>query len=300
MSTWSVTYHRPTRVAEACELARELGHEARFIAGGTEIVSRFAAGKDAARHLIALDALGELRAILREGDELRIGALATITEVAESSLVNELYPPLVEAARWLGNVQIRNQATIGGNFCGAVPCADTPPICIVARGSVRLASAEGERQLTAEEFFVGPRESALRAGELLAAIAIPAQPAAAGARYERFGMRRGSAVAVAAVAARVVLAGGRISEARVALGAVAPVPLLASSCSRLLEGQPPSAQLFAQAGEAAAAEARPISDIRGSAEFRRAIVRTLTARALTRAASRAGADMGADSEGGSA
>lgn len=282
------SYHRPASIAEACELGRSLGREARYLAGGTELLVDLREKRRSIRHVIALRDIPDLGAIHLQDGLLRIGALATLEEVAESEEVRKAYPALREAALTIGSVQIRNRGTIGGNFCGAVPCADTPPICIAGGARLRIVGVEGERSIPAEEFFIAPRESALEPGELLAEVLIPAQPPASGASYQRFSLRHGSSLAVASAAARIVFAQRKIAEARVVLGAVAPVPLPAEACSALLAGAPPSEELFRRAAETAAAEARPITDIRGGEAFRRDLVEVLTLRALLEAAARAG------------
>jgi carbon-monoxide dehydrogenase medium subunit len=287
MNAAGFTYHRPATLADACALGLELGAEAAFLAGGTELLPDFQRGRESATHLIALDRITELARIRVDADGLCIGALATIGAVATSPEVRAWLPALAEAARALGSPQIRSLATIGGNFCRAVPCADLPPVGIVAGARIRLAGVRGTREVTAEQFFVGPRKTVLEPGEILQDIVIPPQPARAGSSYQRFALRRGSALAVASVAARVVLEGETIVEARIALGAVAPVPCLAPRAGALLQGHPLSADRFAQAAAAAAAEARPITDIRGTEAFRRELVEVLTRRALQEAAGRA-------------
>lgn len=287
MEVGDFALHRPATLVEACELARNLGEKARYLAGGTELLVDFRSRRDCAGHLISLQRISDLRLISQDGDALRIGALATLSEVAESPIVRRVFPALSEAVLTMAGVQIRNQGTIGGNFCRAVPCADTPPVCIAGGARLRLVDGNGDRILPAEEFFLGPRKTAIRPGEILSEILIPSQPAASGASYQRFSLRRGSALAVAAVAARVILDAERIAEARVVLGAVAPVPLPATRCAGLLTGQAPSRDLFARAASEAAAEAKPVTDLRGTESYRRELVAVLAARALTEATERA-------------
>jgi carbon-monoxide dehydrogenase medium subunit len=276
------TYHRPGTVEEACALGAELGDDARFLAGGTELLTDLKRDRIRPRHVVSLRDVAGLDGIRRDPAFLRIGALARLEAVAGSDLVRETFPALAEAAAAIGCVQIREQATIGGNFCGAVPCADTPPACIAGRARVRLVRSGGERTLAAEEFFRAPRETALEPGELLAEILLPC--ADGGSAYERHALRRGMAVAVASVAAAVALEDGRIREARIALGAVAPVPLFAEEASAILAGKEPGPEAFAEAAEIAAREAKPICDVRGSDEHRRLVVAALARRALARAA----------------
>lgn len=288
MAIMDFAYHRPANLAEACALGERLGTDAAFLAGGTELLPDYQRQRETARHLIALDALDELRGIAVEDGSLVIGGLATIAQVAASPLVSACFPALAEAARSIGSPQIRSRATIGGNFCRAVPCADTPPAAIAAGALVRLLTPAGMREMDAECFFTGPRQTALHPGEVLAAIVIPQQPSGSGGSYQRFARRQGSALAVAAVAARITMNGGTIVDARLALGAVAPMPMLATRAAAVLVGEPPSPHLFALAGAVCADEALPITDLRGTADFRRELVSVLARRALVQATERAG------------
>jgi carbon-monoxide dehydrogenase medium subunit len=290
MEICDFTYHRPRSLEEACRLGLELGREARFFAGGTELLVDFRHRRDAATHLISLRDLRELAGIAAgEDGGLRIGAMATLADLTESPLVAKRFPVLKEAALTMAGAQIRNQGTIGGNFCRAVSCADTPPVCIVGDARVRLVGPDGKRDLRAEDFFTGPRQTVLAPGELLFEILIPPQPPRSGASYQRFTLRRGQALAVAAVAARLALDdAGKIADARVGLTAVAPTPLLAKGCMGRLPGKPPGKAVFTEAAGEAAAEAKPIDDLRGSEAFRRELVEVLTVRALEVCVERAG------------
>lgn len=280
-------YHRPATLAEAYALFHELEGKALFFAGGTDLLPDFKRGKENVRHLISLTRLDELRGIRVEEGALVIGALSSLAEVEASELVREHFPPLAEAAAMLGGVQVRHQATIGGNLCRAVPCADTPPICLVAEAELQLVTPSGKRVVPLDGFFAGKRQTILEKGELLEALRIPPQPKGSGASYQRYALRGGLALAVASVAARVVLSGGKTAGARVALGAVSPVPMLVPESGGIVAGSPPGDEVFAKAAAAAAEAAQPISDIRGSAEYRREIVDVLTRRALARATRRA-------------
>jgi len=285
--TLPFTYHRPASLAEACALGQRLGGDAAFLAGGTELVPDYQRGRETARHLIALGSIAELRGIARDGDRLRIGALTTVGAIAASADVQGWLPALAEAARSLGSPQIRSLATIGGNFCRAVSCADLPPAAMVGDARLRIVSGAGERVIGAAELFAGPRRTVLEPGEVLAEIIIPAAAPHSGSSFQRFALRRGMALAVASAAASVVFAGARITRASVALGAVGPVPLMVPRVSSLLEGEIATEELFAVAGAVCADAALPISDIRGSEAFRRDIVAVLVRRALAQAAARA-------------
>lgn len=287
MTLPAFAWHRPATLGEACALSKELGGEAAFLAGGTELLPDFQRDREHATHLIALDQIGELRGISLVNDELRIGALTTIADVASSTLVRSHCPVLAEAARAIGSPPIRSIATIGGNFCRAVPCADTPPAAIALGARVRVTNGAGWREVAAEKFFTGARRTVLDRGELLAQVIVPMQPPRSGASYQRFARRKGAALAVAAVAARVTLLSGKMTGVRITLGAVSPAPMLVASAASALEGEAPSAHVFAHAAECCATEALPISDVRGSADFRRELLHVLATRALTEAVRRA-------------
>jgi len=288
MAHTEFSYHRPRSLPEALDLTRELGQDAAFLAGGTELIPDYRRGREEAGHLISLRDVPGLAEIRDDDGTLRIGAMVRLQDIVDSDTVRAAFPVLAGAASTIGGSQVRNQGTIGGNFCRAVPCADTPPACIVGGATVTLVSANGTRSVPAEAFFLGPRATILDTGEVLTEVVVPKQPEASGASYQRFTLRKGQALAVASVAARVVLDGDTIASARIALGAVAPVPYFATDASGSLAGKPVSGDAFAEAARTAAAESQPIADIRGTAEFRRHLVGVLTHRALAEATRRAG------------
>ena len=287
METPEFTYHRPTTLAEACELGRSLGDQVCYLAGGTDLFVDLKQKRRTTGHVISLATIPGLDGITIDNGSLRIGAMTRLTGVGRSEEVKQAFPALSDAVSAIGSEQIRNQGTIGGNFCGAVPCADSPPICIAGEARLRISDGASERTLPAEEFFSSPRVNALMPGEVLMEVTIPDQPAHSGASYQRFSLRHGSALAVASVAARLVVEDGMIGDARVVLGAVAPIPLPAVGCAGELIGQEPSEDLFRKAAAVAASEARPLTDIRGSEGYRRDIVEVLTLRALQEAMVRA-------------
>ncbi len=290
METPDFTYHRPTTLAEACELGRTLEDEVHFLAGGTDLFVDLKQKRKRADHVISLTGLTGLDGITVDDGALRIGAMTRLTVIARSPEVRASYPALGEAVSAIGSEQIRDQGTIGGNFCGAVPCADSPPICIAGEALLEISDGSTSRSLPAGDFISEPRVNALRPGEVMTAVVIPPQPSGSGASYQRFSLRHGSALAVASVAARLVIDDGTISGARVVLGAVAPFPLRATRSADAIIGQVPTETTFREAARLAGVEARPICDIRGSDDFRREIVEVMTFRALVEAAERAGED----------
>ena len=283
------TYHRPSDLRQVCMLLSNLGDDVHVLAGGTEALVDLKRHTLTTRHLVSLRDLDELRRITVDEAGLHVGAMATHGMIVRSETVRTTFCALSEAAATLAAVQVRNRGTIGGNFCSAVPSADLPPICIAGSASVRLTGPRGERSVSAEEFFTGPGQTVRSHDEVLVEIVIPADGWAqgTGARYLKFALRDASALAVAGVAAWVRLEDGTIGACRIALGAVHPKPLLAEKAAAAVVGSAASPDLFREAGERASRECSPISDLRGSADYRRELVRVLTQRALEDACRRA-------------
>lgn len=284
----SVEFHRTQSLAEASALLERYGSRCRVLAGGTDLLVDLKAKRLTTDHLISISRIESLKEIAAENDSLRIGALTTISQLGESELVRERFPALLDATRVMAVQQVRNLATVGGNIASAVPCADLPPILTALRGSVALWSNGSERLVPLDEFFVGARQTVIRDTEILSGVIIPFSNNRFGAAYARFGLREGNAIAVAAVAAGIQLsAAGTIEDTGIILSAVSPKPKIATEASNLLRGEQPSDSLFAKAAEKAVAAADPISDVRGSAAFRRELVSVLTQRALSKALQRA-------------
>lgn len=283
-----IELHECTSFEEAAALMREYGPDARILAGGTDLLVDLKTGRVSYDHLISINRINVLRGVSETGDGLRIGALTTITQLSCSPIIAERFSPILDATRKMAAPQIRNVATVGGNIASAVPCADLPPILTVMNASVVLWSLAGRREVPLDSFFSGPRQTIALPEELLIAVLVPNPPKGFGAAYARFQLRDGNAIAVAAVAASLLLDGdGVVRDARIVLGAVAPIPKFIESAGALLIGKPADQQSFSKAAAIAVKEAEPISDIRGSAEYRRDIVNILTRRALISAAERA-------------
>lgn len=239
-------------------------------------------------HLVSLRRIPELRAIVKDPDgTLRLGPMVTPNEAGASAIVRSSHTAFAEATLTMAAHQIRNRATIGGNLVSAVPSADLPPSLIAMGARVLLADEKGGREVPLEQFFTGPRETVLRRGEILAQIILPPPKPGTGVFYVKHSLRDASALAVVGVAASLTMQGKTCGEARVVLGAVAPMPLLARRASAALLGKKPDDETVAEAAALAAEEATPISDLRGSAEYRRALTGVLAERAIRRAAERA-------------
>lgn len=286
-----LNYERPRTVPDAVALLQQDG--ARALAGGTDLIPQLREGRRQARIVVDLKHIGELTAVSRSPDGgWRIGAAASVRAMAADAGLLAEHGPLIESARLIGSLQVQSRASLGGNLCNAAPSADAVPLLISLAATLEIATREGPRRIAAEALATGPGRSALRPGEVLGAILLPPKSGRAASRYLRFTPRREMDIAVAGSGVAISLdATGRIATARITLASVAPTPLRASGAEKLLTGEMPSLSAFAAAGAQAAAEATPISDTRGSADYRRELVAVLTRRALADCARQLGVDL---------
>ena len=283
-------YLRPTSLDEAMALLREGGAGVRMLAGGTDLAVAIRHG-----HNLRLDAVLDTKAIpeLRSSIEERegvftIGANTVMTDLEEDERIARLFPALVEAARVVGSVQIRNRATLAGNLCNASPAADTPPVLYALDASVVIRGPAGERVLPVDEFVTGYRKTALAPGELVTAIRIPVPAGAGGSKFLRVGKRRALEISIVCVGAAVELdRDGSIARAGIGLGSVSPYTVRASAAEEILTGSRADPEVLAAAGQAALEACGPIDDIRGSAAYRRDMVTVLVRRAVAAAVARA-------------
>jgi carbon-monoxide dehydrogenase medium subunit len=279
-----IELHEVTTLEDAATEMQRYAPSARFLAGGTDLIVDLKSGRVDVGHLISLNRIESLRGVVDDGGGLRVGALTTVTELDRSPFVRDSFPALLDATRRMAIPQIRNVATVGGNICSAVPCADLPPILTALRASIVLLSPAGQRNVPLDSFFTGARQTIRRDNEVLSAVIVPKVPPRVGVAYVRFSLRNANAIAVASVAASLQLTDdGTIKEARIVLGAVAPVPAMARAAGEKLAGQPPDPEAFRTAAESAMDAADPICDVRGSADYRRTLVGVLTQRALNEA-----------------
>jgi carbon-monoxide dehydrogenase medium subunit len=284
-------YAAPDSIDEAVRLLAEHGERARPIAGGTDIVVQMKANATRFPYpqlIVGLGKIRELKGIeFSESGGLVIRAGTTMAEVAEHSVVRERFAALAEGAGVVGSLQTMNMATIGGNLCNAAPSADTAPGLLVFGAQAVIAGPSGRRTVDLAELFAGPGLTQLTSGELLAELRVPTPAARTGSAYQRHTPRKQMDIAVVGVAAVVAPdQSGSIERARIALGAVAPTPVRALRAEASLAGQSPTDEAFARAAEIAAGECSPISDLRGSAEFRSHLVRVMTERMLRAAVER--------------
>jgi carbon-monoxide dehydrogenase medium subunit len=280
----------PTSVEECLRALADRGPDARVVAGGTDLVPQLKAGMLQTGCVVDLSGVKQLRQLARaNGSGLRIGAAVTARTLERDAAVKKAYPALSESGALVGSVQVRNLATLGGNLCNAAPSADMAPPLLALDAEAVIAGPNGTRRVPLASFFLGVRRTVLEPGELLVEIVVPAPRPHSGGNYRRHTPRRELDIAVVGVASQLTLAQGVCRKARIALAAVAPTPVRATAAERLLEGQPVTPELIERAAAAAVEAARPISDQRGSADFRRHLVQVLTRRTLTTALARASA-----------
>ncbi|KPK24975.1 MAG: hypothetical protein AMK69_15385 [Nitrospira bacterium SG8_3] len=277
-------YLDPKTIEEACSLLSQHGDKARLIAGGTDLLIIMKHKEVTPEYLVGLKGIPNLDSIDADAEGVRIGALATLRSIGDSAVVRERFPFLADIAGKMATHQIRNMGTIGGNICNAAPSADTAPSLICLGAKAKIVGPKKERIVAVEEFFTGPGETVLKAGEMLTEIQVPNQPAHTGGAYLRL-TRLSVDLAVVGVAALVTLEGkgGLCKEARIALGAVAPTPIRAKKAEGVITGKKIENGLIEEAAQIASEEARPITDVRGSAPYRTDIVRVLTKRAIRQA-----------------
>ena len=286
-------YHRPVSVAEAVGILRDTPG-AIVLAGGTDLVIDRRLGRvDPAAPLVDVTAISELDGMQWDGDLLHIGAATAIRDIECDPGIIRRAPALSEAARVLGSVQIRNMATLGGNLCNASPAADMTPPLLVHDAVAAVGGPDGVRDQAVGSLIAGPRATSLEPGELVLGVRLRV-PARSGSCYVRQTVRWAMDLAGVGAAAWVLTSGaGRdvpIEAARVALGAVAPTAVLVRDLDHLLVGHPLSPERLAAVREAASGVCTPISDVRGTAGYRRHTAGVLVERALSIAYARASGD----------
>jgi carbon-monoxide dehydrogenase medium subunit len=271
-------YLRATSLAQAATLLAE-NPAAHALGGGTDLLVDLRERRRQPPVLVDVADLTELGGIDADADATRIGGGVTVGELLASPVIATRLPALRGAARDFADFLTRNKATVGGNLANASPGADLVVPLLALDAAVVLAGAAGERTVPLDAFLLGPRRTAARPGELIRQVVVPRH----GGRqaWYKLGLKQGGAIAVVSVATWLAVgAGGRVAEARIALGAVGPRPFRAREAEAHLVGAVLDAGRITAAAERAAAAARPITDVRGGADYRTAMVRTLVARCL--------------------
>jgi aerobic carbon-monoxide dehydrogenase medium subunit len=283
--------HAPTSLAEASSLLASYGGEARAIAGGTALVLMIRQGLVEPAALVRLDRIPQLNTISVEGGVLRLGALATLRDVALSPLVQQHAPVLAETCNLVGNVRVRNAATVGGNVCEADYASDPPGVLTALDARARVQGPSGTREVPISELITDFYETSLAPEELVSDVLVPIPPSDARGVYLKYITRSSEDRPCVGTTALLRLDdGGRIGELRVAVGAVAGKPLRLPEVEATAAGELPSEEIFRHLGERYAEAAEPVSDVRGSAGYRRRMIVIFVRRALAEAhAGRVGA-----------
>ena len=275
-------YEAPTSLADALKLLARPG-EVRPLAGGTDIIDQLKGNRRNADLVVDMKRIPELLELSMNGSGLRIGSAVSCTEVHKFTAERGSYPALSESAALIGSVHIQNRASVGGNVCNAAPSADTIPALLVHEAIAHTAGASGgEREIPLIDFFAGPGQTVLQRGEILKELVLPAPSENTASAYLRFIPRNEMDIAVAGVGSLLEIdrSSMLVKKARIALASVAPTPVRAYAAENSLEGSVIDAEAIEQAAEISVEAAVPITDVRGSAEYRKELVKVLTRRTL--------------------
>jgi len=254
---------------------------ARPLAGGTDLLVQLRSGRKETGFVVDIKRIPEMNEITYDpATGLTLGAAAPCYRIYGNPAVARAYPSLADVAALIGGTQIQGRASIGGNLCNAAPSADSVPLLIALGGKARIIGPSGEREVAVEDFCTAPGRNVLAPGELLVSIHLPPPAPNSGARYIRFIPRNEMDIAVAGAGVQVVMNNGAFHSARIALGAVAPTPLFVRQAGDSLMGRPVNDASVAEAAGLASQVARPITDMRGTADYRRHLCAVLTRRAL--------------------
>ena len=281
-------YHAPTSVGEATGLLARLGEDAKVLSGGQSLIPLLKLRLASPRYLVDINRIPGLAYVKEAEGTLRIGALAREVDLDESAVVRERYPLLADATQSIADPLVRNLATVAGNLAHGDPANDHPAVMLALGAEVTATGPSGERRIPIGEFFTGPFETALRRDELLTEIRVPAPTPRSGGSYMKLERKVGD-FATAAVAAQVTLAAdGTCAAVGIALTNVGLTPIKASKAEAAIRGKRPDESAIKEAAQFAADAAQPEADLRGSVEYKKDMVRVLTARALRKAIERAG------------
>lgn len=276
-------YLVPETVAEACAMLKEHGKDAVVFSGGTDVIVKMKEKVLLPKYLISMKELSDLKKIEEvPGKGIVIGSRITHNGLVSSDILKKKYPSVCSAANSMANNQVRNRGTIGGNIINATPSADLPPILITLGAYVTLVDVDGStREVKVEDFITGVGTVDIKPTEILTTVTIPEEAnKLTGSKYHKFALRKSGALAVVGTAVAVQVEGGVIKDAKICLGAVAVKPVRAAKAEAHLIGKKATDELYAEAGEIAKTECKPIDDFRSSAEYRTAMVSVFTKRSL--------------------
>ncbi|MHC4271822.1 MAG: FAD binding domain-containing protein [Planctomycetota bacterium] len=276
-------YYEPNTVKEALDILSAYRSEAKVLAGGTDLLVAMKRGEISPSHIINMQTIPNLDSVLQnDNDGLMIGALVTCADIADSPMVKDDYGLLATACSKVGSPLIRNMATVGGNLCNASPSADSAPPLLVLEANLILQGPKGQRKVPIDDFFKKPGETCMQQSEILTQIIISKQIKHTGTAFLKMG-RAAHDIAFVNAAALLVMEENKCQKCRLAVGAVAPVPLRLKNVEKVVEGEKISQDLLEHVGEMVEQEVNPITDLRSTEEYRRIISGVLIKRAIQHA-----------------
>jgi len=276
----SFEYLAPKTIPDAVALLQKHGDEAKILAGGHSLIPAMRLRLAEPGYLIDISGIGGLDYIQEESGQLRIGAMTCEAALEESEIVQRKFPLLLDTAKMIADPSVRNMATVGGNLAHGDPANDHPATMLALRASVVAEGPNGTREIKIDDFFPDFFTTALSEDEILTEIRIPTPPSASGGAYLKIERKVGDYAAAAVACQLNIDSSGSIENIGLGLTNVGSTPIRASSAEELLKGKKPDENMLAEAGRLAAADSEPMEDLRGSAEYKRALVNELTQRAI--------------------
>ena len=276
----SFEYLTPSNISDAVALLQKHGDEAKILAGGHSLIPAMRLRLAEPGYLIDISGIGGLDYIQKESGQLRIGAMTCEAALEESEIVQSKYPLLLDTAKMIADPSVRNMATVGGNLAHGDPANDHPATMLALRASVVAEGPNGTREIKIDDFFPDFFTTALAEDEILTEIRIPSPPSASGGTYLKIERKVGDYAAAAVACQLNIDSSGSIENIGLGLTNVGSTPIRASSAEEYLKGKKPDENMLAEAGRLAAADSEPMEDLRGSAEYKRALVNELTQRAI--------------------
>jgi carbon-monoxide dehydrogenase medium subunit len=275
-------FYRPTELGELLEFKAKEGSRARILDGGSNVLVYINEGSITGGTLVDVKSLEAIKGIEERDGRLEIGAGELIADIMDSGLIKKKIPFLREVLQKFANPLVRNMATLAGNIADSSPIGDTIPPLLVLEAEVIAASAKEKRVIPLEEFFTGPGQNVLKEEEVILKVRIPL-PSRGSGGHIKLGLRRGTSCSVASVAVWVVADKNKVEDIRIALGGVAPTPIRAPRTEDAFKGQTLDWHKIAELSRRVTGEVRPITDVRGSAEYRRQVSAGLLAKAVRQA-----------------
>lgn len=277
-------YYEPTTIEQCVQLLQEYGPEAKLLAGGTDLVVKMRNRLIKIKTMISLNGIQELGRVSQTENGVFVGAMTRLMDLSKSQQLKSYMDVVAKGAGHVSSMQVRNVATIGGNSCNASPCADTVPPLYVCDAVAQIAGPSGNRTVPVDQFFTGPGQTVLEDGEMLTGYELPNLGDGNGTAYIKYSIRGDTDISIVSVGVRLkVGTSGTIEEARIALGSVAPTVMRVPEVESMLIGKTLTDELIAEASQTASDACRPITDARGSAGYRKEMIRVWTKHALKEA-----------------